>query len=203
MLLFPHLYKQRVLESNICPLDDCITKRAFTGQWLLRGRQDCIHIWERHTEVTEPACCRNSAGSLEAEEAERVKCPGATKQAEPGGTRGARRPSGGTVLWESGKTQPQLCSSCFCQGSGESQLSSIIRAIKGRNYRIKIKKWSMMIEARPEGGSKGRWKGKETSSVDLSALSFARPQHGTTVRRVKVRKALGLLEGKGGCEEHH
>ena len=74
------------------------------------------------------------------------------------------RASGGTSLWELGKTQPELCSPGFCQGSGESQLSTIIRATEGRNYRIKIKKRSTAIEERPEGRGQSKVK-KERNHV--------------------------------------
>lgn len=102
-------------------------------------------------------------GQSEVEEAEHGKCGMETQVGRTSAAGRAVRTSGGTGLWELGKTQPELCSPCFCQGSGESQPSSIIRTIEGRNYRIKIKKWSMMIETSPEGrGAKEGEKGKKS-----------------------------------------
>lgn len=86
----------------------------------------------------------------EAEEAEHAKCGLETQAGRTSGAGRAVRTSGGTGLWKLGKTQLQLCSTCFCHESGESQLSSIIRTIEGRNYRIKIKKRKTTIKMRPE-----------------------------------------------------
>lgn len=100
-------------------------------QWMSaqRGRQERFTSERRwHWEVT--ACCSSHRHSG----AGRLKCIMEAQGGQSRGT-GAGRTSGGTGLWELGKTQPPLCSPRGCQGSGESQLSSIIRTMEGRKYR--------------------------------------------------------------------
>lgn len=106
-------------------------------------------------------CCSNSHRPLRGRAWE--VWHGDTGRQDQWGKR-AVRTSGGTGLWELGKTQPEMCSPCFCQRSGESQLSSIIRTAEGKNYRIKIKKWSTVIGTRPEGRERRKVK-KEKKHV--------------------------------------
>lgn len=162
---FLHLGKQRVLSSNICTWDICTFKWFLPGSDCCKGdRMVCTsENLRRRTLRHYRTCCSNSHRPLRGRAWEVWHRD--TGRQDQWGKR-AVRTSGGTGLWELGKTQPELCFPCFCQRSGESQLSSIIRAIEGRNYRIKMK-WSTMIGTRPEG-SKGRWKRKEIMSVGLS-----------------------------------
>lgn len=98
------------------------------------------------------ACHSNSHRQLRSQGGDRAcECVMEAQGRQTSGAERAVRTSGGKGLWEFRKTQTELCSPCFCQGSGESQLSSIIRTIEGRNYRIKIRKWSTKIEGKSEG----------------------------------------------------
>lgn len=96
------------------------------------------------------------AGNSEAGEAENVSMSWGHEARRTCETGRAVRTSGGTGLWESAKTQPALCSPCFCQGSGEFQLSSVIRTIEKRNHRIKIKKWCRRNKRREQRKVKKR-----------------------------------------------
>lgn len=65
-------------------------------------------------------------GNSEAEGAERGKYVVGPQGRRRPGTGREMGTSGGTGLWELGKARPELCSPCFCQESGEAQLSSVI-----------------------------------------------------------------------------
>ena len=79
-------------------------------------------------------------------EAEPVKCVREARGGRGRGTGRAVRTSGAPGLWELGKTQPPLCSPRGCQGSGESQLSSLISTVEGRKHRRAISPGSPATE---------------------------------------------------------
>lgn len=133
---------------------------AFTSGWAPRGREAGARLLRGHR-----ACCADSPRHSGAEEAEPVQCVMEARGGQTRGTGGAVRTSGGTGLWELGKTQPPLCSPRGCQGSGESQLSSIIRTMERRKYRREINTGSPATEEARRKGGQGRWKRKEVVFV--------------------------------------
>lgn len=106
-------------------------------QWMSaqrEGGRSVSHPRDDDTERSQPA----AATPTGTQEQRRLKCIMEAGGGQSRGTGRAGRTSGGTGLWELGKTQPPLCSPRGCQGSGESQLSSIIRTMEGRKYRREI-----------------------------------------------------------------
>ena len=98
-------------------------------------------------------------------EAEPVKCVREARGGQGRGTGRAVRTSGAPGLWELGKTQPPLCSPRGCQGSGESQLSSLISTVEGRKHRRAISPGSPATEEAWREAGKVRWRRKEVVFV--------------------------------------